>query len=362
MKQKRKIKFKICLLGNPGVGKTSLIQKFVHDFFGDVYIRTMGTKVSRKNIQIKLEDGEVEYDITMMIWDIMGQKIPSVLHKTYFKFAKGSLIVCDVTRKNTLFDCEDWVKNLYEITEKIPIIFLANKSDLEDKLSFKENDLKEIAEKHDAPYYFTSAKTGANVSDAFNKLGRIMLDSALIEPPKKKTVSQDEPFRLVPENASQKPPEVKTHTVVKPGGSYLIKEEKPVKSFNIFKSVMEAGNKGLCITRTHPNMVLNDYKLKDVPCMWLTSSKTDANALAPTFLPKIVTVISEYIQENNNSIILLEGIEYLIDQNDFKSVLRMIHSINDAIMGSSSILLIPLDTQILDTKELHTLSRDLIAI
>lgn len=358
MSDKVVLKFKVCLLGNPGVGKTSLIQKYVHDFFGDVYIRTMGTKVSRKVIKIENEKDNKTYEVGMMIWDIMGQKIQSVLHKTYFKFSKGALIVCDSTRKNTLLDTEDWVNNLFEVTENIPIVFLANKYDLKNEKTISDDDLKEIADKYNSPYFFTSAKTGENVNRAFHKLGKVMLENAMIAKEKKVEEKKVEPAGIP---VAQAVPG-SNYEEVKSGGSYLIKEEKPVKSFRIFNKMVSTGSKGFCITRTHPNMVQNTYQLEDVPMKWLTSGEPDENTLAPTLLSEVSTVITNYIQKNSNSVILLEGIEYLIDHNDFKSVLKLVHSINDAIMRSDSVFLITLDPYILDKKELHILSRDLIPI
>jgi two-component system cell cycle response regulator len=151
-------------------------------------------------------------------------------------------------------------------------------------------------------------------------------------------------------------------SAAKPGGSYLIREEKPVKSFKMFKKVMSNGNSGLCISRTHPNMLQDEYKLGKVPIKWLTTGKPEEYTLAPTLLPKITNVITDFIQNNSKSVVLLEGIEYLIDQNDFKSVLKMVHSINDAVMRGSSIFIMPLDPYILEKKELHILGRDLITV
>ena len=263
-----------------------------------------------------------------------------------------------MTRKNTILDSEDWANNLLDITGEIPIVFLANKIDLKDKASITEEDMKELADKFKAPYFFTSAKTGVNVNPSFHSLGKLMLEGTLLERPEKKAVAKEiEPMKLIAtdsENANA--------INIKPGGSYLIKEEKPVRSFKIFKRLLNDGVKGLCITRTHPNMVQNQYNIGEVPIQWLTTGQQDDNTLPPTFLPKVTSIINDFITHNPESAIILEGIEYLIDQNDFKSVLKMIHSINDAIMRGNSILILPLDPYILEKKELHLLSRDLIAV
>jgi len=358
MINKKQVKFKICLLGNPGVGKTSLIQKYVYDFFGDVYIRTMGTKVTRKVIKIESEDVDNNYEVSLMIWDIMGQKIQSVLHKNYFKFSKGALIACDVTRKNTILDCEDWVNNLYEVTEKIPVVFLANKVDLKDKICITDEELMDLAKKYDAPFYFTSAKTGENVNQAFYHLGRLMLDIAIRDTPLKKIETREmEPLQL--KHSGSDIPEAPE---IKPGGCYLIKEEKPVKSFKIFKQLLIDGNEGLCLTRTHPNMVRNHYDPGAVPIHWFTTGEQEDNTINPTQLSRISDIINDFIQQNPKSAIILEGVEFLIEQNNFKTVLNMIHTINDSIVRSNAIFLLPLDPFILEEKELHLIGRELLPI
>ena len=86
---------------------------------------------------------------------------------------------------------------------------------------------------------------------------------------------------------------------------------------------------------------------------WLTSGEQEENTLLPNMLPNITDEIANFVKDNENSIILLEGIEYLIDQNDFKSILNMIYSINDSIMRSSSILIIPLDPYIQEYASRH---------
>ena len=72
-------------------------------------------------------------------------------------------------------DLNGLLVNLFNITKKIPIIFLANKKDLIDQVQFSEVELKELASRYDAPYYLTSAKTGENVETAFNIIGKLVL-------------------------------------------------------------------------------------------------------------------------------------------------------------------------------------------
>ena len=158
---------KICLLGDPGVGKTSLVRRYVLDVFDDHYIPSIGMKVTKKHID--LEDGSI--DLTLMIWDILGGKT-NRFDSIYYKGVKGVLIVFDVTRKKTMDSLPKWISGLFEITGEVPIIFLGNKIDLKYRNKAVAQKISEYARKYNAKYLFTSAKTGDNVDEAFLSLAR----------------------------------------------------------------------------------------------------------------------------------------------------------------------------------------------
>ena len=167
---------KVCLIGNSGVGKTSLIKRFILDIFDDKYLKTLGTKVSRKDLTIDYPEKNLKINLTMMIWDIMGQEtFRTILQDSYFFGAGGCLAVCDSTKPDSLSDLDKWVGSLYETAGKVPVIFLANKSDLEDSVEVKEKMLKKFAGKYNASYLYTSAKTGDNVEKAFLELGKLVI-------------------------------------------------------------------------------------------------------------------------------------------------------------------------------------------
>ena len=167
------MKAKVCLVGEGAVGKTCLIRRFIHDQFDDRYISTLGAKVSKKSIVTQGADGPVEIDMT--IWDIMGEKgFRELLKEAYFHGAQGVLAVCDVTRKETLDDLHDWIAAVAKVTGNVPIVLLANKIDLKEEQVVSEADISAAAERHAAPFLFTSAKTGQNVEKAFADLAAIM--------------------------------------------------------------------------------------------------------------------------------------------------------------------------------------------
>ncbi len=165
------MKMKICMVGEGAVGKTSLIRRFVLDEFDDKYLQTLGTKVSKKEIVVDYPEKEVELQIDMTIWDIMGQKgFRELLKEAYFYGAKGVIAVCDMTRKDTLSELDDWIEGVYSVTGRVPIEFLANKVDLKDSRVIAENDLEQASRAYDSRFYYTSAKTGENVEQAFKEL------------------------------------------------------------------------------------------------------------------------------------------------------------------------------------------------
>src|SRR2546427_9751837 len=172
----RRMKMKVCLVGEAAVGKTSLIRRYVLDDFDDKYIQTLGTKVSKKELQVPRPKGDDPLKVDMTIWDIMGQKgFRELLKEAYFYGARGILAVCDVTRRATLDDLDDWIEGVYSVTGKIPIQFLANKWDLRDRAEFGEAEIEQVTRAYGAPFSLTSAKTGENVEPSFTSLAERIL-------------------------------------------------------------------------------------------------------------------------------------------------------------------------------------------
>jgi small GTP-binding protein len=162
--EKRKFIRKVCLLGDGGVGKTSLVRRYVEDVFSDSYIISFGTKVSKKVIDL----GEVE--LTIMIWDILGQKSDDALHAAYYRGANGALLVGDQTRPETMQHLVKWREDFLKASPGAVIVAAANKSDLESVI--QAVDLQNISTSLGAGFIRTSAKTGEGVEDLFMTLGR----------------------------------------------------------------------------------------------------------------------------------------------------------------------------------------------
>lgn len=173
----KNVKMKICLVGEEGVGKTSLIRRFVFSQFDEKYIRTVGTMVSKKNLTVGPID-DTTYHTSLLVWDIMGRRdFMSLYKEAYFSRARGILAVCDLTRPETLDALNDWLEGIMSTVGKAPVIVLANKKDMADHVRIEDDDILALCELHQSPYLLTSARTGENVEIAFSKLAEMAVRS-----------------------------------------------------------------------------------------------------------------------------------------------------------------------------------------
>lgn len=175
----KRMKAKVCLVGEPAVGKTSLIRRFVLDVFDDSYIATMGAKVLKKDVGV-LDDTYGNLLVNLVIWDIMGDKTFRDLFKeAFFQGAQGLLAVCDVTRKGTLTGLTNWIDEVSKVAGDIPIQIIANKTDLTTNMEIDEDEIRSYSDSINSRYIMTSAKTGENVEPAFDAMARNIIDRRL---------------------------------------------------------------------------------------------------------------------------------------------------------------------------------------
>ena len=171
----KQIKRKVLLLGDGAVGKTSLIRKFVTDKFSDDYITTIGTKITKKDLRYTIQDEELT--LTLMIWDILGQKGYKSIQSSSYRGAEGAMLVCDLTRKETLDSMKDyWIPELQKVTGGVPMIFVGNKCDLIDERQISEDELAGTAQQYSSQSFVASAKTGENVESLFKILGEEVIE------------------------------------------------------------------------------------------------------------------------------------------------------------------------------------------
>ena len=157
---KNLISLKILLIGDSHVGKTSLLLKYVDDFFPEEHIATIGIEYKDKIIN---KDG---YNIRLQIWDTAGQERFNSITKNIYRNTNGVLFVYDVTNRKSYNSMKNWIKDTEKIDKDIKGIILANKIDLEER-EVNTDELEELGNKMNMKFLETSAKDNNNVKEAF---------------------------------------------------------------------------------------------------------------------------------------------------------------------------------------------------
>lgn len=171
---------KICMVGDFGVGKTSLIRRFVERQFSDQYLSTVGVKISRKTVDLAAVKQQDKFEVQLLIWDIEGHTKFKAIAPTYLQGASGAVIVGDFSRQETLERIPEHIQLFSSVNPKGLIIIALNKSDLveEEKLAKLLLNYQFNEEKKVIATYATSAKTGADVDELFEKLAYRIIEPA----------------------------------------------------------------------------------------------------------------------------------------------------------------------------------------
>lgn len=179
------VTLKISLAGDSGVGKTSLTRRFVTDTFNEGYVPTLGTRVSSRAFAVDdpAHPGST-LSVGTSVWDIMGShQFRELLKDAYFVNASAVLLVCDVTRPETLYNLPQWYEIVASVTGPVPIVVLANQSDRRGAGAVAVEEVESLCKKLRWPWFETSAKTGANVEAAFRRAATEYLLSLQQVPP-----------------------------------------------------------------------------------------------------------------------------------------------------------------------------------
>ena len=171
--KERKISKKVCLLGPFAVGKTSLVRRFIYNRFEDRYVSTIGVKVSRKIVMTPHDNQIIE--LSMMLWDIAGADEVDELRRSYLNGVAGAILVCDLTRRETIQSMLDYAEAIHAITPKAPLMLAANKVDLVRERTISDQTLQDLARQLDAAVHLVSAKTGDQVEVLFKQLGALLV-------------------------------------------------------------------------------------------------------------------------------------------------------------------------------------------
>jgi len=169
MKNSEVFRFKIVVIGDGAVGKTSLIKKYTKGTFERDYVKTIGAQLSKYNKEI---NGDM---IRLIFWDLAGQEDFNFLHDLFYKESKAAIIVYSLEKNDLGYDSfthiENWYKKLIKHCGDIPAILFANKVDLIDNSNIDTIRIQELVHKYNfLRYFITSAKSGEGVIEAFNAI------------------------------------------------------------------------------------------------------------------------------------------------------------------------------------------------
>ena len=159
---------KICMLGSFGVGKTSLVARFVHSRYSEKYQTTIGVKIDRKRVS---NDGN---DLSMLLWDLHGDDEYQRVRPSYLRGMSGYFLVIDGTRAETVDVAEELHSMAQATVGDVPFIALINKSDLADEWDIAEDRVDRLVA-DGWTVHKTSAKTGRLVNESFEMLAKRIL-------------------------------------------------------------------------------------------------------------------------------------------------------------------------------------------
>lgn len=159
---------KVCMLGAFGVGKTSLVRRYVQSIFSDKYLTTVGVKIEKKIVNLG------PADVALILWDIAGEDEITAIRTSYLRGAAGYFLVVDVTRGETLEVAKSIRDRVTSEIGSVPFLFLFNKTDLKEDWDIPEPSLEDL-KSAGCEILRTSAKTGEGVEEAFQELAKRMV-------------------------------------------------------------------------------------------------------------------------------------------------------------------------------------------
>jgi len=162
------IQKKVCMIGAFGVGKTSLVARFVHSIFSEKYLTTVGVKIDRKLVEV---DGQ---QVTLMVWDIAGEDALTTIRPSQLRGAAGYILVLDGLRRATCDAAPDLKRRADDTVGPVPFVCVLNKSDVRESWEVTDTDVEALRQKG-WPVLLSSAKSGEGVEELFLDLAAAIL-------------------------------------------------------------------------------------------------------------------------------------------------------------------------------------------
>jgi hypothetical protein len=146
--------------------------------------------------------------------------------------------------------------------------------------------------------------------------------------------------------------------ILKPGKTYLFMENRPQKSIQIFVELVRHGMAGLMITREDPQELKSSWKLEKTPVLWLTNTAPEGDYIGSHDVQGISILVGNFIAKAPNSVILLDGVSYLVTQNKFDTILNLLQNLHDKALSLGAILIFSINSKTLKSQELELLKQE----
>ena len=143
---------------------------------------------------------------------------------------------------------------------------------------------------------------------------------------------------------------------LKPASAYLVKEQTTANTYRLFSNAIATGQKGFCVTRVYPEKIREQYGLPGVPIVWLSNVGKE-DSVRPKDLEKLSLSLEQFITKESG-VVVIDGLEYLITNNNFITVLRLVQALRDQVAINNAILLFSVNPATLDEHQLHLLERE----
>ena len=162
--------YKLLMIGDSGVGKSSLLLRFASDQFEDSYMTTVGLDFKIRTVEV---DGKV---VKLQMWDTAGQERFRTITRSYYRGSQGIVVVYDVTDNDTFENVKHWLSEIERYAaDGVSKMLVGNKCDMTDARAVETATAQEVADKLDVPFFEASAKTAENVDEIFLRMARDIL-------------------------------------------------------------------------------------------------------------------------------------------------------------------------------------------
>lgn len=147
--------------------------------------------------------------------------------------------------------------------------------------------------------------------------------------------------------------------VFHPGGSYLIKDRTSARLYKLYNELIGSMDDGLLVSRTYPPKVTKQHDVKTGGFIWMTTNTVGYDrCVNPTNISMLHMAVMDFLRTTSRGVVSIDGLEYLISNNGFEAILRLLHSLNDKVTVSHSVLLVTIDEHTVESREMRVLEKD----